>query len=144
PDGTLTWTSSRTNITCTIQTALNLRGSTNWVDYVQVPVSNLVTRLRLFDLTPPTGMVFIPAGSFTMGDSLDHTSEELPLHTVYVSAFYMDRYETTKALWDEIYQWATNHGYNFDHAGLSKGTNYPVDTISWYDCVKWCNARSEK
>src|SRR5436190_2848903 len=105
PSGTVTWSNSHTNITCTVQTALNLSGGTNWADYVQIPISNFVTRLRLFDLTPPSGMVFIPAGSFTMGDSLDGTSEELPLHSVYVSAFYMDRYHTTKALWDDVYQW---------------------------------------
>jgi len=141
--GSITWTNAHTNVICTVQTALNLRGGTNWVDYVQVPVSNLITTVRLFDLTPPSGTVFIPAGSFTMGDNLDGDSAELPLHTVYVSPFYMDRYETTKALWDNVFQWATNHGYSFDHVGLGKGTNYPVDTINWYDCVKWCNARSE-
>ena len=24
------------------------------------------------------------------------------------------------------------------------GANHPVQTVTWYDCVKWCNARSEK
>ena len=24
------------------------------------------------------------------------------------------------------------------------GVYHPVGTVSWYDCVKWCNARSEK
>ena len=26
----------------------------------------------------------------------------------------------------------------------SKGANHPVHSITWYDVVKWCNARSEK
>jgi formylglycine-generating enzyme len=93
----------------------------------------------------PSGMVLIPAGSFTMGDTFSEgNSAELPLHTVYVSAFFMDRNEVTKALWDDVYQWATNHGYSFDNAGLGKAANHPVHTINWYDAVKWCNARSEK
>ena len=25
-----------------------------------------------------------------------------------------------------------------------KATNHPVQTMNWYDMVKWCNARSEK
>ncbi|MCX7001753.1 MAG: SUMF1/EgtB/PvdO family nonheme iron enzyme [bacterium] len=29
-------------------------------------------------------------------------------------------------------------------AGSGKGATHPVQTVSWYDCVKWCNARSEK
>ena len=101
----------------------------------------------------PSGMALIPAGSFTMGNCMnlgEGASDELPLHTVYVSAFYMDKYEVTKALWDEVYQWATNHGYSFDNPGswydgvnYSKGQNHPVHTINWFDMVKWCNARSQ-
>jgi formylglycine-generating enzyme required for sulfatase activity len=56
----------------------------------------------------------------------------------------MDKYEVTKTLWDSVYQWATNHGYSFDNAGSGKAANHPVQTIDWYDSVKWCNARSEK
>jgi formylglycine-generating enzyme required for sulfatase activity len=93
---------------------------------------------------PSTGMALIPAGSFTMGDSLDGDSSALPLHTVYVSAFYMDKYDVTKTLWDSVYQWAITHGYSFDYVGSGKAANHPVQTIDWYDAVKWCNARSEK
>ena len=71
-------------------------------------------------------------------------SDELPQHTVYVSAFYMDRYEVTKALWDEVKTWADTNGYAFENAGSGKATNHPVHTVNWYDVVKWCNARSEK
>jgi formylglycine-generating enzyme required for sulfatase activity len=92
-------------------------------------------------------MALIPAGSFTMGNCMDPGegwSDELPLHTVYVSAFYMDKYDVTKALWDTVYQWAIAHGYTFDHPGSGKASTHPVQTNDWYDCVKWCNARSEK
>jgi formylglycine-generating enzyme required for sulfatase activity len=104
---------------------------------------------------PPSGMALIPAGSFTMGNCMDPNegySDELPLHSVYVSAFYMDKFDVTEALWAQVYNWATNHGYNFDYPGsvpgsayssYSKGPNYPVVIVDWYDCVKWCNARSE-
>ena len=53
-------------------------------------------------LPPATDMALIPAGSFQMGDSLDGDTSAIPLHTVYVSAFYMDQYEVTKATWDEV------------------------------------------
>jgi formylglycine-generating enzyme required for sulfatase activity len=45
--------------------------------------------------TGPGDMAFIPAGSFTMGDSLDGDAEAQPVHIVYVSAFYMDKYPVT-------------------------------------------------
>jgi formylglycine-generating enzyme required for sulfatase activity len=43
-----------------------------------------------------------------------------------------------------VYQWAIVHSYTFDYAGSGKASTHPVQTIDWYDCVKWCNARSEK
>jgi sulfatase modifying factor 1 len=93
----------------------------------------------------PPDMALIPAGSFTMGDCMgDGYSAELPLHTVYVSAFYMDRYEVTKSLWDTVKAWNGGNGYSYDYAGSGKASTHPVQTVDWYDCVKWCNARSQK
>jgi hypothetical protein len=101
----------------------------------------------MLDPAAPPGMVLIPAGSFTMGNCMNPSEgnpDELPLHTVYVSAFYMDKYLVTKSLWDTVYQWAIVHGYTFDYAGSGKASTHPVQNIDWYDCVKWCNARSEE
>ena len=93
----------------------------------------------------PSGMVLIPAGSFDMGDAFSEgDSDELPVHSVSVSAFYMDATEVTKAQWDAVYTWAIANGYSFDRAGSGKGADHPVHTVMWYDVVKWCNARSEK
>ena len=80
-----------------------------------------------------------------MGDTFSEgSSAELPLHTVYVSAFYMDTNLVTYTLWTNVYQWGTSLGYSFYYAGLGKAADHPVQTIDWYECVKWCNARSEK
>jgi formylglycine-generating enzyme required for sulfatase activity len=59
----------------------------------------------------PPGMVFIPAGSFQMGDNFsERGSNELPVHTVYVSAFYMDRYEVTNDEMVRVLNWAYGQG----------------------------------
>lgn len=145
--GYITWTNVATNATFTVQTARSLSSPIDWLDYIQVPVINGVTTERLFDPSPPSGMVLIPAGSFTMGNAMDPAegyTAELPLHSVYVSAFFMDGYDVTKALWDGVYNWAITNGYSFDDAGSGKAPNHPVQFIDWYDAVKWCNARSEK
>jgi formylglycine-generating enzyme required for sulfatase activity len=92
----------------------------------------------------PAGMVLIPAGPFVMGDTLDGDPNALPLHTNQISAFYMGKYHVTKALWDEVRTWANTNGYDLGTIGLGKATNHPVHTVSWYNSVKWCNARSEK
>lgn len=143
-NGNITWTNAPINGTFIVQTTTSL-SPVSWSDWTQVLVTNTTTSLQLFSLNPPTGMVLIPAGTFTMGDNLDGTPAALPLHTVSVSAFYMDRFETTKTLWDQVYQWATNHGYNFAFGATpgAKGTNHPIHSVDWYNRVKWCNARSE-
>ena len=73
PDGTLVWSNALAGTNYTVQTATSLAGGTNWVDYVQLPVTNGVNTNRLFDPNPPAGMALIPAGSFTMGDCMDPT-----------------------------------------------------------------------
>jgi len=143
-DGYITWTNEATNATFTVQVATTLDIGNIWVDYLQVSASNNSTTLHLFDLQPPEGMVLIPAGTFTMGDNLDGSYGATPTRTVYVSEFYLDKYEVTKVLWDEVFLWATNNGYSFENVGLGKASNHPVHTINWYDMVKWCNARSER
>jgi len=94
----------------------------------------------------PDGFALIPAGSFEMGDQsspLVGYSNELPVHSVSVSAFYMAKYEVTKELWDEVRAWGLTHGYTDLSAGKGKAATHPVQTITWYDMVKWCNARTE-
>jgi formylglycine-generating enzyme required for sulfatase activity len=142
PDGTLVWSNALTGTNYTVQVAASLGGGTNWVDYIQLPVTTGVNTNQIIAVNPPSGMVLIPAGSFQMGDNLDGESDA-PKHTVYVSAFYMGQNDVTLAEWQPVYTWATNHGYGFDYAGQGKAANYPVESVNWYDCVKWCNARSE-
>jgi len=92
-------------------------------------------------------MTLIPAGAFQMGTNNlpyeDEMTDAGPNHTVNLSAFYMDKYEVPYAVWTGVYQWALGNGYDFDNAGYGKAMNHPVLDVSWYDCVKWCNARSE-
>ncbi len=92
----------------------------------------------------PPGMALVPAGSFQMGDTFgEGDTNELPVHAVYVSSFFMDHDKVTRALWNSVCEWAANHGYSFDLPGLGKADDHPVYSVTWYDAVKWCNARSE-
>ncbi|MEI7902003.1 MAG: SUMF1/EgtB/PvdO family nonheme iron enzyme [bacterium] len=92
----------------------------------------------------PTGMALISAGSFQMGDNQDGDSRAIPVHTVYVSAFYMDKTEVTWGKWKEVRTWAATNGYEIGSVGAGKADSHPVHKVSWYDVVKWCNARSQK
>jgi formylglycine-generating enzyme required for sulfatase activity len=46
--------------------------------------------------SPPSDMVSVPAGEFTMGSN-DGDSDEQPVHTVHLDAYAIDKYEVTNA-----------------------------------------------
>ena len=148
----LYWPVSTTNYV--LQTVTNLT-STDWltartafaVNNAEVTNASPPGFFRLQPVTAPAGMALIPAGWFTMGDTLDGESDAIPTN-IYVSAFVMDVNLVNYGLWTNVYAYATSHGYSFDDPGAdgvgNTGTNYPVTTVDWYDCVKWCNARSQQ
>ncbi len=143
--GTISWSNGVAGITNQLQRSVDLVETNGWVDFAML-VSTGATACaeRIIDLAPPEGMAWIPGGNFSMGDSMgDGSSDELPVHSVDVDGFYMDRTEVTKAQWDVVYNWAVTNGYSFNTVGSGKAPNHPVHTVSWYDVVKWCNARSE-
>jgi formylglycine-generating enzyme required for sulfatase activity len=130
----------------TVLTNLAVPQTPYWFTDPAIPLS-LQRFYRVAYLPPTTNLVFLPAGSFQMGNCMnpnEGSTNELPLHTVYVSGFYMDRCDVTKALWDNVCNWATNNGYSFDYGAGGKSGNHPAQSLTWYDAVKWCNARSEK
>ena len=104
-----------------------------------------LTNLNWTNLTtPPPGMVLIPAGIYTMGNSVaadTDITDAVPV-TNNISAFYMDVNLVSLSQWQAVYYWAANHGYGFANVGASKAANQPVQTVDWFDTVKWCNARS--
>ena len=148
--GYLVWTNAATSgVTCTVQRAATLAGPSNWVDYVQHRVTNATMTARVHDPNPPVGMVMIPSGSNSGTNPITEGEYYDPIqypqtYSLTVSAFYMDAIEVTKAQWDAVYTWAVTNGYGFDNAGSGRASNHPVQMVNWYDCVKWCNARSQK
>lgn len=97
---------------------------------------------------------YLPQATSTVGDAADsfaRLSDELPAHAMTVGAGYVECREVTKSLWDQVRWWAATNGYTDLPAGQGgAATNgppddptHPVVQVSWYDAVKWCNARSE-
>jgi formylglycine-generating enzyme required for sulfatase activity len=81
----------------------------------------------------PANMVWVEGGTFTMGD--DNLGIGGPKHSVTVSGFYMGKYTVTQKEYKEI---MGNNPSNFI------GDNLPVEKVSWYDAVEYCNKRSIK
>jgi hypothetical protein len=60
-----------------------------------------------------------------------------------IPAFEIARFEATFGEWKEVQFWAVANGYTFDNSGSGATDRHPVANVSWYDVVKWCNAKSE-
>ena len=73
-------------------------------------------------------------------------------HSLYISSFYCDALEVTSTRWAQVADWAEKNGYEFDeHWKKAKigpswspaPNDHPMNMVTWYDSIKWCNARSE-
>ena len=70
---------------------------------------------------------------------------------VKLSPYKLGKTEVPYKLWKEVYDWATQpaNGYKFANVG-KKGSSgsgseeEPVTTVSWRDCIVWCNAYTHK
>lgn len=95
---------------------------------------------------PTTGMqfVFIPGGTFTMGDQTEKDRFAVPAHEVTVNSFYMGKYETTFAQYDQFAR-ETKRSLP-DDAGWGRGIR-PVINVDWQDAVTftaWLSKKSGK
>ena len=69
---------------------------------------------------------------------------------VKLSPYKLGKTEVPYKLWKEVYDWATQpaNGYKFANAGVKgkdgSGTEEePVTSVSWRDCIVWCNAYTQ-
>jgi sulfatase modifying factor 1 len=85
---------------------------------------------------PNTNMIMVQGGTLLTSNALSGT---------FVSSFQIGKYEVTWGEWQEVRAWAMINGYS-DLANVGGGSagDHPVRNVSWYDVVKWTNARSER
>jgi formylglycine-generating enzyme required for sulfatase activity len=82
----------------------------------------------------------IPAGSFSMGctpGDPNCRSQESPVRTVTLSAFQIGETEVTQEQWQAV---MGNNPSNFAYTNCG---SCPVEQVSWYDAVAFCNRLSE-
>ena len=124
--------------------------------------SEVVAKVVVSDGPSKSGeMVFVPAGEFTMG-STNGGADEQPVHTVYLDAFYIDKYEVTnaefqvfidaggyntKAFWSEegwayrnMHDWTEPYYWSSgEHSSGPSWPGFPVHGISWYEAEAYAN-----
>ena len=71
-------------------------------------------------------MVFVEGGTFQMGSD-DDSIDEMPVHQVTLSDYYIGQTEVTQELWQAVM------GSNPSYSGF-KGAKNPVNFVSWNEC----------
>ena len=120
-------------------------------------LTSAVVRVYADDGNGPAPMVVVEGGYFEMGDSFgEGNTDELPVHTVWVSTFLIDKHEVTNAFYAQF----LNAGGNDDHWDANQHINrsgdkgnyyylaepgyedHPVVYVSWDDATAFCDWRS--
>ncbi len=92
-------------------------------DYVEESINTLYGNL-----------IFVEGDTFTMGDHFNEGgSSELPLHQVTINSFYIGKYEVTQAEYQIMME---------ENPSSFLGSVKPVESVTWYNAVEYCNARS--
>lgn len=131
------------------------------------------TEIALF-MTDPQGvtMVLVPAGKFTMGNTLEQSlgecvtlaanragefcqeqffTDETPAHQVYLDAYYIDQYEATNASYEQCVDAGIcrppqrrNSQTRNDYFGNPAFNNYPVIWVDWNMAKAYCEWRGAR
>jgi len=97
---------------------------------VQKVYSVVITREMLDYESPNVGTLkYFPTGTFQRDATVSNLS--------VVSAFRMGKYEITRAQWVAVTGWADP-----TYVTCSTGTDDPVQQVSWYDAIAFCNKLS--
>ena len=90
----------------------------------------------------PLRMMQIPAGTFLMGspeDELERRDNEGSQHKVTLPQFFMSKYPITQAQWRVVATLPQVKRELEDNPSRFKGALRPVESVSWYDAVEFCD-----
>ncbi len=100
-------------------------------DKTSIPAEKTITMKLMVE----ESFVLIEGGIFQMGSNTGSLMEQ-PVHQVTLSSFYLSKYELSQWKYKKIMK--DNPSY------FSADTLRPVEEVSWYNAIEYCNKRSIK
>ncbi|WP_309733812.1 formylglycine-generating enzyme family protein [Chamaesiphon sp. OTE_75_metabat_556] len=121
----------------------------------QLPIAKHSQKIHYFEellhpsnlVLEPIKMVLILGGTFDMGSpetEIDRFRSESPQHPVTIPSFFMSEYPILQPHWLEVAQMAQiKRKLDFSPAHF-KGTDRPVENVSWFEAVEFCQRLSRE
>ncbi len=101
-------------------------------------IETKINELSNHDHISKTGieMIRVKSGEFIMGSNeIEAKPKEIPKHKVTIDSFYIGKYPVSQQLWK---------GIMGNNPSEYIGERKPVENVSWYDAVEFCNKLSDK
>ncbi|MCY7321220.1 MAG: formylglycine-generating enzyme family protein [Phormidesmis sp. CAN_BIN36] len=90
-------------------------------------------------------MLLIPGGTFWMGSpdtEAERDINESPQHQVTISEFYLGKFPVTQTQWRDVAILPKIHRSLSMHPSDFEGDDRPVEQVSWYDAIEFCDRLS--
>ena len=104
-----------------------------------IAIANALAAVPTDEPAAPSGFVLIHPGTFLMGSPSDEPGrfDDETLHRVVLTkAFYLCDHLVMQAEWEGVMGW--------DDSQFHGGPERPVENVTWFDCVSYCNRKSEQ
>ncbi|MGK7940884.1 MAG: SUMF1/EgtB/PvdO family nonheme iron enzyme [Crocosphaera sp.] len=91
-------------------------------------------------------MIYIPEGTFLMGSSPTESGSQIceyPQHSVTLEGFFLGKYPITQKQWEIVAQYPKVKRELVIDPSSFKGSDRPVECISWEDAVEFCDRLSQ-
>ena len=117
--------------------------ATGWA----APVRSCTAAVFVYDKSPKNiEMMYVPAGTFLMGspeDEPDRGSDETQHEVTLTSGFYMGKHPVTQEQYLAIMNYNPSSFSNSPAIGENQNKR-PVEMVTWYDVIEFCNKLSEE
>ena len=86
--------------------------------------------------TPP-GMVYVPEGYFQMGQSSSKSEDQKPMHFVFTSSYFIDKYEVSNAEYTKFLDAVEHVKPKYWDDERFNQPDQPVVGVSWFDAMAY-------
>ena len=121
----------------TIETDIDIRAGVTYLVHGSFNEHKVFVTPNIHTGKDGAPMVLVLQGQFQMGSDTGEP-DELPVHTVYLDAFYMDAYEVTNALYKKFLDATGHEPPRYWADPRANAPDQPVVGVTWDDARAYC------